>query len=174
MTYNTAAIQLYESCRFLKIEYFPRFYFLHGKHYDSWKKCTQVTQVIVVCFFFNLQTSVSCSVVGSCSVFAVGLSMFIKWDNLHVWIYVFFFDGGLPFSETLALPQREDSFLYAHYLHGHRPPWKWRVKNLASVWGQWMLSYWTALWQPSCEGRSTWYRGRHGSLWLMYNMYSVC
>ncbi|CAE7749517.1 MCC1 [Symbiodinium sp. CCMP2592] len=36
VTYNEAAILLYESCSFLRIEYFPSFYFLHGRHYDSY------------------------------------------------------------------------------------------------------------------------------------------
>ncbi|CAJ1327314.1 unnamed protein product [Effrenium voratum] len=36
VTYNEAAIQLYESSRFVRIEYFPSFYFLHGQHYDSY------------------------------------------------------------------------------------------------------------------------------------------
>eukprot|EP00438_Fugacium_kawagutii_P018279 Skav222990 [mRNA] locus=scaffold1827:227767:229841:- [translate_table: standard] len=30
VTYNAAAIELYEASEFLRIEYFPRFYFLHG------------------------------------------------------------------------------------------------------------------------------------------------
>lgn len=35
VTYNTAAIELYESMRFTRIGQFNSFYFLHGKHYDS-------------------------------------------------------------------------------------------------------------------------------------------
>jgi len=35
VTYNTAAIYLYESMQFLQIERFPSFYRLHGKMYDS-------------------------------------------------------------------------------------------------------------------------------------------
>lgn len=35
VTYNHAAIQLYESLNFLRIAHFPRFYHLHGKPYDS-------------------------------------------------------------------------------------------------------------------------------------------
>eukprot|EP00435_Cladocopium_sp_Y103_P018929 s1674_g4.t1 len=78
VTYNTAAIELYESSQFLRIEYFPNFYFLHGKHYDS--------------------------------------------------------------------------YLYAQYLHGGRPPWKWRMRNFASTWSRWVFSYWTGWRWPSCEG----------------------
>lgn len=78
VTYNTAAIQLYESSQFLRIEYFPHFYFLHGKHYDS--------------------------------------------------------------------------YLYAQYLHGARPPWKWRMRSFASAWSRWVFSYWMAWRWPSCEG----------------------
>jgi len=33
--YNDAAICLYQSMGFLRINQFPQFYFLHGKHYDS-------------------------------------------------------------------------------------------------------------------------------------------
>jgi len=35
VTYNEAAIQLYESMKFLRIGHFSAFYFLHGKPYDS-------------------------------------------------------------------------------------------------------------------------------------------
>ncbi len=107
VTYNTAAIQLYESERFLKIEYFPHFYFLHGKHYESWrknktrKKCTQRahththTWIVVV---FKLQTYVSCIVVWSCWVFLCWFEHVQYWANLHVWVYMWaFFGGGFPF-----------------------------------------------------------------------------
>eukprot|EP00913_Durusdinium_trenchii_P035567 g33283.t2 len=42
VTYNEAAIQLYESCGFLRIKYFPHFYYLHGtrdstsQHLKGW------------------------------------------------------------------------------------------------------------------------------------------
>jgi len=35
VTYNKAAIQLYESMKFLRVGHFPSFYYLHGKPYDS-------------------------------------------------------------------------------------------------------------------------------------------
>merc|ERR550532_469644 len=35
VTYNSAAIHLYESMKFLRIGQFPSFYFLHGQPYDS-------------------------------------------------------------------------------------------------------------------------------------------
>ena len=44
VTYNEAAIQLYESCGFLRIKYFPHFYYLHGtrdstsQHLKVWDK----------------------------------------------------------------------------------------------------------------------------------------
>lgn len=36
VTYNAAAIQLYESMRFVRVGHFPSFYQLHGKPYDSY------------------------------------------------------------------------------------------------------------------------------------------
>merc|ERR1711879_769325 len=36
VTYNDAAIQLYESMKFLRIAHFQQFYQLHGKPYDSY------------------------------------------------------------------------------------------------------------------------------------------
>ncbi|OLP85254.1 Histone acetyltransferase MCC1 [Symbiodinium microadriaticum] len=79
VTYNEAAILLYESCSFLRIEYFPSFYFLHGRHYDS--------------------------------------------------------------------------YLYARYLRGSRPPWRWRVRSFASSLGQWVMSYWSSLWLSGDDDR---------------------
>jgi ribosomal protein S18 acetylase RimI-like enzyme len=77
VTYNEAAIHLYEAMKFVQVGRFVSFYHLHGKPYDS--------------------------------------------------------------------------FLYALYMHGGRPPWKWRLKNLlgiglASTWKDWVLSAWCSLW----------------------------
>lgn len=36
VTYNAAAIQLYESMRFARLSHFPSFYLLHGSYYDSY------------------------------------------------------------------------------------------------------------------------------------------
>ncbi|CAK9067203.1 N-alpha-acetyltransferase 60 (Histone acetyltransferase type B protein 4) (HAT4) (N-acetyltransferase 15) (N-alpha-acetyltransferase F) (NatF) [Durusdinium trenchii] len=35
-TYNKAAVQLYESLNFFRLEHFPAFYQIHGKYYDSY------------------------------------------------------------------------------------------------------------------------------------------
>merc|ERR1711924_22579 len=84
VTYNAAAIQLYESMYFSRLASFKQFYFLHGKPYDS--------------------------------------------------------------------------FLYAHYVNGARPPWKWRLHSLLdssinTTW-KWMMSAWSSLWPQSagCSG----------------------
>mmetsp|Transcript_68445 Transcript_68445/g.110317 ORF Transcript_68445/g.110317 Transcript_68445/m.110317 type:complete len:338 (+) Transcript_68445:62-1075(+) len=84
VTYNQAAIRLYESTSFTCIEHFPSFYFLHGSHYDS--------------------------------------------------------------------------FLYALYLHGGHPPWKWRFRNLWSLgrpttWREWLVTAWSSLWQSDADKR---------------------
>lgn len=79
VTYNEPAIRLYEGQRFDRIKHFEKFYFLHGRHYDS--------------------------------------------------------------------------FLYAFYLHGAHPPWKWRFRNMLSLgpWREWITSTWSSWWQSSCD-----------------------
>lgn len=80
VTYNGAAIQLYESAHFARIAHFPSFYQLHGKPYDS--------------------------------------------------------------------------YLYALYVHGARPPWKWRLRQFlglgSNTWKDWVLSAWGSFrfWSP--------------------------
>lgn len=80
VTYNGAAIQLYESMRFARLAHFPSFYHLHGQPYDS--------------------------------------------------------------------------YLYALFMHGSRPPWKWRLRQFlglgSNTWKDWVLSAWGSLrfWSP--------------------------
>jgi len=82
VTYNTAAIKLYESLKFARIAHFPNFYHLHGIPYDS--------------------------------------------------------------------------YLYALYVHGSRPPWKWRLRHflglgMSSTWKDWAVAAWSSLWGSSCQ-----------------------
>eukprot|EP00747_Dinoflagellata_sp_TGD_P170279 gnl/TRDRNA2_/TRDRNA2_201427_c0_seq1.p1 gnl/TRDRNA2_/TRDRNA2_201427_c0~~gnl/TRDRNA2_/TRDRNA2_201427_c0_seq1.p1 ORF type:complete len:319 (-),score=18.60 gnl/TRDRNA2_/TRDRNA2_201427_c0_seq1:43-945(-) len=82
VTYNEAAIRLYEANRFVCLARFPNFYNLHGSPYDS--------------------------------------------------------------------------FLYATYINGGRPPWKWRFKNFmasASSWREWIICAWSSLWRADSSGR---------------------
>jgi len=90
VTYNEAAIRLYEALNFLQLGRFVSFYVLHGSPYDS--------------------------------------------------------------------------FLYALYVHGGKPPWKWRLKNLLGLgqvrggtWKSWMWSAWSSWWRREAveddEGR---------------------
>ena len=32
-----------------------------------------------------------------------------------------------------------DSYLYVQYLHGAKPPWRWRLHSFATSWSQWVL-----------------------------------
>lgn len=83
VTYNAAAIRLYESMRFLRVSQFQSFYYLHGQPYDS--------------------------------------------------------------------------FLYALYVNGGRPPWKWRLRNLlglglTNTWREWVICAWSSLWRGELSG----------------------
>merc|ERR1719433_1156577 len=53
-----------------------------------------------------------------------------------------------------------DSFLYALYLHGGRPPWKWRLRNflgigLGTSWKEWVFSTWSRLWNSEADNKPT-------------------
>jgi len=106
VTYNDAAIKLYEANQFVRIKSFPNFYLLHGKLYDS--------------------------------------------------------------------------YLYAQYVNGGRPPWKWRLLNFFNIgllsssapsphspsahsspssslspssWRSWVRNAWISLWGGDSEKR---------------------
>lgn len=87
VTYNEAAIQLYESMRFSSIAQFNAFYTLHGKLYDS--------------------------------------------------------------------------YLYALYMHGSKPPWKWRLRNFFGMgfktlsWSEWVMSAVSSLRMGSSSSSSS-------------------
>jgi len=54
--------------------------------------------------------------------------------------------------------QPYDSFLYALYVNGGRPPWKVRLRNflglgVTNTWREWMICAWSSLWRGETPGQ---------------------